>query len=108
MTSRFSVERMQVNSVWSSPPITIIAGGVAVDMSGWTFAGFARGPIGRLDLSQSGRVSLDGQGRLVVAFSQPDCAALGVGRVHVEIMRATPTPAPRPILRFFVENYAGV
>lgn len=105
---RFNVERMQTNAAWSSPPIAFQIGSppTALDISTWTLAGAAKGVSATLDLSQSGRLS-SSAGDLVISLSAADCAALGPGRVDVEVMRTAPSPR-RPIMRFSIANHQGV
>lgn len=104
---RFRVPRMQTNAAWTSPAITLTAGSppAAVDPGMWTLGGAAQGTAARLDLAR--RLSVV-SGGIVIALTAADCSALGAGRVNIEVMRLAPVPAPRPLLRFAIENHPGV
>lgn len=108
--ARFRVARMQTNADWTSPTIVFRAGTppAPIDTAGWTIAGVAVGTAGRLDLTLGARLTLNGSGQLTIRLAAADCAALGAGRVDFEIMRLSPEPAPRPLLRFAMTNHPGV
>jgi hypothetical protein len=105
---RINVERMQTNAAWSLPPVHFQSGMPPddLDISTWTLGGTAKGVQSSLDLAQADRLSAPG-GDLLVALSAADCAALGAGRVDIEVLRLSPAPV-RPILRFAIDNHAGV
>jgi hypothetical protein len=45
--------------------------------------------------------------QLIISLTQNDTAALGIGRIVFEVLRVDPPPQ-RPILKFYIENTAGV
>jgi hypothetical protein len=101
---------MQTNAVWITPAIVFTTGTPPqnIDVSGWEMSGVARRNAVSLPLTfGNGRLAF-GSGGIVIRLSVGDTAALGVGRVDIEVMRLSPPPAPRPILRFAIENHQGV
>ena len=101
---------MQTNASWTSPRIGFRAGRppAPVDIMGWTLAGTAAGSAGRVGLALGGRLSVTADGELTISLTDADCAALGAGRVDFEVMRLSPGPAPRPLLRFAMTNHPGL
>jgi hypothetical protein len=102
---------MQTNAEWSSvfqftdssnPPVPI-------HIAGWNLIGTARRTnkqnIG-LDLTSRMEVE-DDTSLLAISLSEADTEYLGVGTIVFEVLRTDPAPL-RPILRFYVNNYAGI
>ena len=107
---RFRVPRMQTNAAWVSPAISFSLGTPPqpVDITGWMLAGVACSPTASVLLdAASGRLALAGDGKLVIHLDEADTAALGSGRVDVELMRVAPAPR-RPLLRFTIVNHRGL
>lgn len=107
---RFPVPRMQTNAAWLSPAIRLVSGNpqTTVDPTAWTIQGKAAGKLTTLPLTiANGRLAIVSQ-RLKINLTAEDCAALGAGRVTIEVLRLAPAPAPRPLFRFAIENNAGV
>src|SRR4051812_48999500 len=100
--ARFRLPRMQTNALWQTPPIAFRAGSPPrdVDISAWVLRGIARSSTCSLALnSDSGRLAISDTGQLTIRLTEADCAALGEGRVDIEVMRSEPPPR-RPLLRF--------
>jgi hypothetical protein len=105
--------RMQTNSAWSSffqfiigtPPIPY-------PIKAWLVKGVARRinlpETKYVDLALGGRLTLTTDpSQLKVTLTEDDTLFLDVGRIQFEILRIDPLPQ-RPILKFEIENYAGV
>jgi hypothetical protein len=108
--SRYRVARMQTNTAWRSPRIGFRAGSPPgpVDIQGWELSGLARSDAQSIQLDgTSGRLLVDDSGRLVIFLSTEDCAALGAGRIDIEVLRIVPEPQ-RPLLRFAITNHDGL
>ena len=108
--ARFRLPRMQTNAVWRTPPIAVRAGSPPrdVDITAWVLSGIARSSICSLTLnSDNGRLVISNTGQLTIGLSDADCAALGVGRIDIEVMRLAPPPPP-PLLRFAIINHQGL
>ena len=108
---RYQSQRMQTNSDWSSvfqftdsssPP-------VPVHIADWTLMGTVRRTNKKnVELDLTARMEVeDDTGQLVISLSEADTNYLGVGTIVFEVLRTDPLPL-RPILRFYVNNYAGV
>jgi hypothetical protein len=101
---------MQTNSAWTSvfqfvvgnPPIPF-------SLATWTLIGTATRtnmPNKAVDLAN--KMSLmDDTSQLMISLVEDDTSLLGVGRIVFEVLRTDPGPQ-RPILKFYVENHAGV
>ena len=108
--ARFRLPRMQTNAVWRTPPIAFRAGSPPqdVDISYWQLSGIARSEDCSLVLdSDNGRLVISNTGHLTIGLSNADCAALGEGRIDIEVMRLAPEPR-RPLLRFAIINHQGL
>jgi len=107
---RFRMPRMQTNAAWQTPPIAFRAGSPSqlVDISAWVLGGVARSAAGSLTLDlMNGRLAIVDDRRLAITLSEADCAALGEGRIDIEVMRLAPEPR-RPLLRFAIINHQGL
>ena len=113
MSQEFPAERMQTNAAWAQGFVLNAAeGGPPVDLSGWTIEGRIE-ILGREDAflpldEASGRLVLTpAAGGIAIALTSADCAALGEGLAHIEIMRLAPEPA-RPLIIATIENHKGL
>jgi hypothetical protein len=91
---RFCVPRMQTNAASVSPPISFVVGAPAqlVDLTAWTLDGTARSSTACAPLDvRSGWLVLAGNDKLMIYLDEADMAALGSGRVDVELLRVAPT-----------------
>jgi hypothetical protein len=107
---RFRVPRMQTNTAWCSPPITFRAGTSPrnVDVRAWVLSGVACSQACSLALNgENGRLAITDAGELTIVLSEADCAALGPGRVDVEVLRIEPAPT-RPLFRLAITNHDGL
>ena len=101
---------MQTNAAWRTPPIAFRAGSPPqdVDISYWQLSGVARSEGCSLVLdSDNGRLVISNTGQFMIGLSDADCAALGEGRIDIEVMRLAPEPR-RPLLRFAIINHQGL
>lgn len=106
-----NLPRMQVNSVWISPPIQLATGTppLPVDATGWTVAAEAKGELGAVMLNiDNGKLAWLDASRFTLTLAEADCALLGEGLVQIEIVRLSPAPAPQSLGRIVLSNHDGI
>ena len=109
-TKQYICQKMQTNAAWSSAfQFTVGTPPVNQDLSSWTLTGMCQRsnlPNNNLDLVPRMSLGTD-TSQLIIALTEDDTLALGVGRIIFEVLRTDPLPR-RPILRFYIENNQGI
>lgn len=97
--------RMQVNADWTQ------SFDFQVNAASWTIHGRAastKNSANYVNLNSNNLIWSDANnGVLQVYLTKNNCATLGVATINIEVIRTDPTPI-RPILRFIVQNNAGI
>jgi hypothetical protein len=107
----YNSQRMQTNAAWNSlfqfvvgnPPIPF-------SLATWTLKGNAKRvnlPSKSIDLDTKLVLMDDDTSKLLISLTEDDTNLLGVGKIVFEILRIDPAPQ-RPIVKFYIENHAGV
>jgi hypothetical protein len=107
---RYVAQKMQVNSAWSSIfQFTVGNPPIPQNLSTWSLRGKCQRtnlPNNWLDLIPRMDLGTD-TSQLIISLTELDTFQLGIGRIVFEVLRVSPPPQ-RPILKFYIENHAGV